>query len=881
MPSIETRYHVFGRIGGTTRATSDQILIAEAPGLFAPEARKGDLYIIVEASQTVLRSQDLCQLAMRTIQKAFYGDPSFSVTSSLRKAIVAANQALYQHNFSTAQQKRGTLGIICAVLKDNDLYLARVAPGRAFILSENALRPIPALHMGEQMISPQIAAQSLGASLTIEPEFYRAVMRPGDAVLLCTSTLAALLDQESIRRLLLGGDAESLSALLDEVCRAEGIDEGQALTLTIHAPLSQAAQTAPLSRSGVSERGALAMRSVSEKISRATGELSLLLRGSKEQTRRRHAAARLDRNDAEQQQLKTLPDEPVYTSDPAPRPRPLSIGESLEERLKRQVDSRPSGAVKASTSDIERGQLPPSALLGETVYHIAAEPRKAIDLGDPTPGHPISYYNKPITGEAPIKETMADRMRSPFAQLGRHLNRQTHKRRMRRPPPQVERQVRRQSGLSYRREGPPFPWIWLLLLVSLVTVLFLYGMNLSRENQVQQTTTNLDLAEQAVAQINQAPDEATAYQLLQAASEAIDNVKATEAVTATVESRQRFETIQREYDRIRNSLQRVSFFANVSEVAQHPIPGALFDKVVVPPPPSGITNTQSFGSIYLFDANAGILYRQSKSGGPVESILRAQDRFGPLPVGKILGVEWRFDTITAVTHNEEGGPYNYYFQSGNIWQYSLLAGSEEWGRPSERFRIANYEGNLYVWGATPSNILRYLSGSYGVYPIPWIQNEGGKSFENALDIAVDGKIYLLQPDGHVLVFSANEAGDRGFEREIVPQGINPPVTTVARFAVTGPPESGFIFLVDGYNSRIVQLDKITGEFIQQIKLASDAGISLDHLTNIFVDSSSSRPMIYMVNGATILRSALPDPPRPLKDFSKKSPTAIPTPTPSP
>ena len=70
----------------------------------------------------------------------------------------------------------------------------------------------------------------------------------------------------------------------------------------------------------------------------------------------------------------------------------------------------------------------------------------------------------------------------------------------------------------------------------------------------------------------------------------------------------------------------------------------------------------------------------------------------------------------------------------------------------------------------------------------------------------------------MLVFSANEAGDRGFEREIVPQGINPPVTTVARFAVTGPPESGFIFLVDGYNSRIVQLDKITGEFIQQIKL---------------------------------------------------------------
>lgn len=877
MPRIEIRYHQFGRVGSTTRNTSDQILIAETPGLFAPEARKGDLYIVVEMSQTMLHGQELCQLAMRTIQKVFYSDPSFSVTSSLRKAIVAANQAIYQHNFSATQQKRGTLGIICAVLKDNDLYIARVAPGRAFVLSENSLRAIPALNTGEQMISPHITAQSLGASLTVEPEFYRAVMRPGDAVLLYTSALGVLFDHEELRRLLIGGDAEAISAALDEACQAQGIDEGHALTMTMHAPLSQAAQATPLSRSGVSERGALVIRGFSEKISRATGEVSLLLRGPKERIRRRHAAARLERSDAEQEQLKTLPEEPGYTSDPAPRPRPLTLGESLEEHLSRQYNQRSASSSRSGATNQERGDLPPSALLGESVHQIAIEPRKAIDLGDPTPGYPLSHYNAPITGEPPIKQTMADRIRVPFTKLGRRLDRQTHKRRMHRPPPQAVRQVRRQNGLSYRREGPPFPWIWLLLLVSLVTVLFLYGRNLSRENQVQQTSTNLDLAEQAVAQIHEAPDEATAYQLLQAASEAIDNVKATEAVTATIDTRQRFETIQREYDRVRDSLQRVSFFANISEVAQHPIPGARFDKVVVPPPPDGITNTESFGSIYLFDANAGILYRQSKSGGPVEAILRAQDRLGPLTVGKILGVEWRFDTITAVTHNEEGGPYNYYFQRANTWQYSLLAGSEEWGRPGERFRVSNYEGNLYVWGATPSNILRYLSGNYGVYPIPWIQNDGGKSFENALDIAVDGKIYLLQPDGHVLVFSANDAGERGFEREIVPQGINPPVTTVARFVVTGPPESGFIFLVDGYNGRIVQLDKLTGGFIQQIKVAPDTGISLDHLTNIFVDTSTSRPMIYMVNGETILRSALPDPPRPFKDFTKITPTSTSTP----
>lgn len=865
MPRIDTRYHQFGRVSGVTHDTSEQIFIAKAPGMFAPEARKGDLYIVVDSSQSGSHSQDLYKLAMRTVHKAFYADPSFSVTSSLRKAIVAANQAIYQHNFSTSQQKRATLGIICAVLKDDDLYIARVAPGRAFVLSENSLRQIPALHMGEQMISPQITAQSLGASLTIEPEFYRAVLRPGDAALLCTSTLANLLEHDHIRMLLAGGAAEAVSLALGEACQMEPITEGHALTLTIHAPLSNMAQTTPLSRSGISERGALAARTLSEKAARVTGELSLLVRGQKERTRQRHIASRLDRQESERQQLKTLPEEPEYSADPAPRPRPISLGESLEERFNQSRTSRP-----AALSSSGPGSLPPSALLGETVHHVAPEPPKAIDLGDPTPGYPLSHYNRPITGEPPIKATLGERLGAPFKGLGRRFNRQAQQRRMRRSPPQAVRQVRRHSGLSYRREGPPFPWVWLLLLISLVTVLFLYGMSLSRENQIRETVSNLDLAEQAVARIYDASDEASAQQLLQAASEAIANVEATTSITSTVEARDRFEKIQREYTRVSDSIKRVSFFTTISEVAKHPVPGALFDKVIVPPPPAGITNTEAFGSIYLYDANASMLYRQLKSGGQVEAILRAQDRFGPLPVGQILGVEWRFDTITAVTHNPEGGPYNYYFQRGNSWQYSLLAGSEEWGRASEHFRIANYEGNLYVWGATPNNILRYLSGSYGEYPSPWIQNDGGKSFENALDIAVDGKIYLLQPDGHVLVFSSNDAGNRGFEREIIPQGITPPVTAVARFFITGPPESGFIFLVDGYNGRIVQLDKMTGAFIQQIKVASDSGVSLDHLADIFVDTSASRPIIYMVNGSTILRSPLPDPPTPFKDFSKKS-----------
>ena len=61
--------------------------------------------------------------------------------------------------------------------------------------------------------------------------------------------------------------------------------------------------------------------------------------------------------------------------------------------------------------------------------------------------------------------------------------------------------------------------------------------------------------------------------------------------------------------------------------------------------------------------------------------------------------------------------------------------------------------------------------------------------DRAIDLAIDGFVYLLQPDGHILVFSAG-----AFEREIVPAEVTPPLVTPASFFVTGEdPESGSIF----------------------------------------------------------------------------------------
>ncbi len=877
MSRYETRSSQFGLVSGIRQPASDMVLVAEASGLFAPETRKGRLYIVAETDHDVARGRDACQLICRTIRKHFYDDTSFSVTASLRKALLAANRALYQQNFGVPVQKRSFVGVSCAVVKGDDVYLAQVKPAQSYLLAEGKLRALPGgpswRQSQEQQTAVYFKPNALGNSLTVEPEFFRATLRPGDGLLLCTSNLAPLLSREVVTRLLRAAHPDDVTDELAELCREHGITEAHGLALGMYAALSPAARAAPLSRAGVSERAWLALRSVGERLTNLTAEAALLTREARGARRRAQVARELDRREYER--LREPHEEPAFSPNPPPVPHPLELGATIDELVEEDRARRRWRLDTLQVRPAEFRRMPPSALLGESGYAAPPPVEPVIDLSD-TPS--MAALGRGARGPAtlPPTETPFGPRRNALQRLASRLT-GAERRRRRRPPPHAVARPRRQPGLSYRRQRPPFPWLLLLLLVSLVAVLILYGTNLARENAIRQADNTLQLAEQAVAAVRDAPDDATARERLALAREALAELQASGIVTATLDNRRRYDELEREYERALAAIQKLTYFEDLELVVEHPVPGGLFDSVVVPPPPAGITNTVGFTSLYLLDTNSGVLFRAPREGGRAEPILQPDSTIDLLPVGKVRAHAWRYDNIVAVAQSTEGGSFNYYFRSGNSWRFSILAGSEEWGRVAEKpFRVANYEGNLYVWGVVPSNILRYLSGQFGEFPAPWIENDGGKQFENAVDLAVDGKIYLLQPNGAVLVFSTNEAtGERGFEREIPPPEVDPPLQVATRFFVSGDsPDTGFIFLVDGTNERVIQIDKVTGEFIQQIRARPNAPFDLERLSAVAVDDSLARPAVYLVNGGQVLRASLPDRPRPFRE------TAGPTPTPT-
>lgn len=864
MPGTVTRSSPFGLVSGIPQQKSDLTLVVTPANPFAPEARKGQLHIVVETDQDVSRGRDACLLVMRTIRRVFYEDPSFSVTSSLRKAILAANRALYQQNFNAPPQKRAVVGLTCAVIKDRDLFIAQVAPAQAYVMAEGRLRALPASAEWGGTSIP-FRSRALGASLTIEPDLYRAVLRPGDGILICTSNLSDLLSRDDVTRLLRTAEPEDTITDITEWCRHHQITDAHGIVAMTFARLSPAAQASPFSATGVNERARLALSGVAERLARAGADIVWLLRGPAEREARRRTEAARARLAEEERRLNRPYEEPPYSAEPPPAPRPLNLGEPLRNNTNHRSSSNARSSLQTPVA--------PSALLGEVSFRDAPAPERVIDLSDTPVQETFGYrmrMKRPGTlSSSPVVEGFSN----PFARFGSAITRRLRPRPG--PPPRALPRQPHSAGLSYRRQSPPFPWLLLLLLVSFVSLLILYGTTLSRENALRETENVLAEAEQAVAAIRNAPDEEIAQARLIEAEEALAALRSSDLITATTANRQRYDELMREYTRALAAVQKQTYFEDLTEVTRHPLPGGLFDTVIVPPPPRTVTDTLSFGSIYMLDTNAGILYRAPRTGGAAQPFLRPEDVIGPISVGRVRAAAWRIDNIVAVAQSGESGPFTFYFRSGNEWRYSLLAGSEEWGRVGERFRAVNYEGNLYVLGASRNNVLRYLSGEYGSFPLPWIQNDGGRSIESAIDLAVDGKINLLMPDGRVLIFATNSAGERAFEREIPIPQVRPPLVTAARFFVTGPPDSGSIFLVDSFNGRIIQIDKQTGKFVQQISAPPDSPITLDQLFSVFVDESGSRPVLYMVNGGQIVRGSLPDRPRPFHGSVTPTPETTP------
>lgn len=822
MPIFETSSSQLGLIGGIRQATSAMVLVAEPASPFTLEARKGRLYLLVEAERPGGRIAEAVQEVTRVLRQAFYDDDSLSVTSSLRAAIHTANKALYNLNIRTGQPV--TLGLTCAVLKDEDLFVAQIAPASSAIFSEGRVRMLPHRTNVPPVPTTLRRPKGVGVSLFVESDFFRATLHSGDALLLVTTTLGQQISAPLAAELLTQNDPATAIDRLQSLCADYGLNDAHALVVRVATPDAHI-------KSGMTRRGRGMVRRVGAWLGYLTGEATLALR-----RRPRSRVAADAPVTPKPDPLKTMPTLSDLPVNPTPRPRPLELGENLAEMHQAQ-----------------RREPPTSTYLGEL-----SPP--AIDLGDPPPLNPRIYRSR-IPLRPPETMTWSERLTQPFLYVLDAIEDVT--RRPRRPPPPSPHPRDVSRGLSYRHYRTPFPWLLLFTIALLVTSLILYGINLSTQADQQRATEYLDQATERMAAVNSSTTEADAFTRLDGARQALDQLRASALITETQPTFWlRYLELQREYERLVASVQRQTYFEEATILSSHPITDGHFISLTMPTFTGATTDTdalEALGFLYALDAGKDTvhIYRIPRDGGPAQPYLSSGDTVQTTLVGTLRSILWRVDNIVAVDQAQSG--FGYYFRSHGEWNYTRLGGSEIW-RSRGRLDVETYDGNLYVWGANAQELLKYSSGHYGDPPLPWIDPNAlaGNELSNTVDMAVDGNIYLLLSDGRVLIFSAGQ-----FIHQVKPDAIEPPISAVTRFVSVGGAEDGWFFLLDSLNERVIQVEKSSGRVVQQIIARPGTINRLDQLADLQVELGNGKPIIYLVNGGQIIRAQVPTPPQPL------------------
>ncbi|GAC1640215.1 MAG: hypothetical protein NVS4B8_07620 [Herpetosiphon sp.] len=860
MPKYYTATAQWGLVSGIRQDASDLIILHQPPSRFSPQARKGQLLIVAEAAGDVARGREACERAASVLHDTYYADGVSSITSALRKAMRSANEALYGYNYSAPNHKRATVGLSAAVLFGSDVFLAQVPPTQAFIAHAGKLRalPNPLSWVGGAQSGLLVGSLGgLGTSLGSEPEFFRSALQPGDTVVVCSSNVARLLSKHQAEQLFCYSDAKTVAEGLYELCRQASLPEAHAAVLEIMPALSVEAQQAPLSAASVSERSKLAAGKVGEWLGDIASEAQLAVA----------KRAQAEQDDApEVLQTATL----AAVAEPSEQaPLPTGNGRDL-------LSTVPIG---------DNEPLPLSAFIGEGDYGGVVRPSAAkqyrhIDLSD-NHGMPVDFAALPKRTPLP-PPTVAQQFGLGLRQIRASVLGAATRQPRRSPRLQpVEKQSRpRIRGLSYRKTRTPFPWLQVGLLLTAFAILVAVGLQVNRRRDLSRVNEAVNGVEQEIKAAQNSTDQKAAQQHLAVAERRLKEFTpliSSGLITTTKRTNwAAYQQLLHHYDRSMAEINHIGFFENWKPIASLPNQGAQITRIVMG---SDQTTRLISTTLYLLDGSTDTLY--SQEGSTARPVLRPGDTVANVQVGKIRDLLWRNENPVALERNiDPNNPYLIVYLHGagkDSWFANKLPGSE-WLPVGKEIPATTYGGNLYVWNAdakrhygAPDQLFKYTTGRYADVPEEWITNRRPGTMDEVASIVIDGRVYMLHPNGSINVF---EGGN--YKRDLPSPDISPPVSAIRRFVVTpdvvdettGKTKvSGHIFLLDTQNERIIELDKNDGHVVQQM-MARQRG-PLNRLTDLLVDERTAS--LYLANGNQVLY--LPLPAEPGKETAPSATTA--------
>lgn len=768
--------------------------------LGAPNTQR--LYISLEPVEDTPLAGGVADEVVQRLRRAIQQAGSQTATSVLLTAIEDVNHWLVQANAIRDPERRVTLGFTCILSRGDDLYIAQAAPSQILITQEGELYAFPELdrwHWSRE--EQEEVAAPLGVREATQPDLYHTKLEAGDVLVLCSTSAARVLNRGP-QDVFVRGETDEILGYIDEMARMYGVEDAHAAVIVV--PYRRRARR-------TRERPAVARRL-------SSWCYHLLPEETAERLRHRRKTA--PRVDLESQDVHNFD----YSAD-APADDTRWPGQSWEERdapLATSPRPRAQADTITNMSDVSEGddgywhpdtgdQFAPELELDEA-------PRKGgRTLTDLLAGAILAFsaavvgvWQLTVNRDRPIDGPRDD------GTLGLpRLNRYDDSMHM----PDL-------TTISRRLPRTPFNRVTALVAIVLVAILATALVISVRNSHARAHAAKIETAFNTVVSQRQQGEQATdptvarafflasQQSLREAVAVGLDPVRATQQQTAIATDMDKILKIER--------------LANVQVIGG------------VPAAPEGISPRVFLGNgqVYVF---TDALYRLESNGTTLVRLIGSGDKVGDATVGTLEGATWG-----------DGAPIVFDGSAAYTFDPTKASWSKQpvgtFGTPHTGIVSVNgYSGNLYLLKPDSAQILKFSAGAFASAPEDWTAGLDTSNLGNAVDIQIDGHIYVLLKDGRILdLYRSTVAGT------LVPT-VTPAVTNAV--GLSEQPDRPYFYVGDN-QGRILRITR-EGQVVQQFE-AKDGDSSLSDMKDIEVDDGTGTA--YVLTGKALVSVRLPGPP---------------------
>lgn len=807
---------------------------------------RGNLYICLDVSGEVEGHSEIERSLIEVIRDT-YATSRGSISFALSEALRAANTHLYESNRQVAREMRRMAGVSAVVLRGSDLYIAQAGPAVVYVEASERLARYPAesdwFVEDAPLIAPQgTASAPLGVRREFASDLAHTSVRAADVFVLATRALTQLVTTEELAIAFTERSAQEIASYM------EGLGEDSDFTALIaelvdpHSALEELDDEDELSELEGEHIESLPIPLTSlvpldesePAVETPVDENDLEWEPASATAPRAQAAP------AAQDEAELNWEEPEAETPPAREAAPAEPefqpvhSAAVAARPLRVVPTGPTPSMPGPTTppdyaaEIERRRIERAAQraaqkegLGRAVGSVAGGAASVAHAG----GSVVARAVGAVDWDA-LDRRINRALNAGVAAL---INLFLLTVRLVLPGAPV-----RAAGLVPRRATSEPVWVKALALALPFLLIALAGGRFMMEvgNQSSRVDALVAQAETLRQQADANPDKAQAREQL---NRAIQIVEQARQISDTPSARGVLNRIHDQLDEIDG----VALLRTLTPLAQ--INGAALGQIAVTD--QDVFMLDGRGRIYQFSVDD--VTGKASPAGTDGTILKTGDKAGGVTVGKIelLASATRgTDTATIVAVSD--GTLLAYTPSTKQWTAQALTDADTWG---DLRAVAGFGGTVYLLDARNNQILKYAPTASGYTPqgVPYFTN-ARPALGRAVDMAIDGDVWVLGDDGRVQRFRAGVPIQ--FALAALPVPLNKPTAIFTR------PEVDSLYIADAGNQRIVEFDK-NGKFVSQFKPTAENGPLFQNLKDFTINEA--RRKLYFTNAAAAYISNVP------------------------